>query len=59
MSECTASNYVLMDPVRCDVTASDRVPGFVVANGTLVVAAEARMYSFEDTSPHHLVRTKL
>jgi hypothetical protein len=32
-----------------------RIPGFVVANGTLVVAAEARTYSFEDMSPHQLV----
>jgi hypothetical protein len=32
-----------------------RIPGFVVANGTLVVAAEARMYTVEDLSPHHLV----
>ena len=34
---------------------SFRIPGFVVANSTLLVAAEARLYSWEDTSPHHLV----
>ena len=34
---------------------SFRIPGFTVANTTLVVAAEARLYSYEDLSPHHLV----
>ena len=34
---------------------SFRIPGFVVANTTLVVAAEARLYSHADLSPHHLV----
>jgi hypothetical protein len=34
---------------------SFRIPGFVVANTTLIAAAEARLYSYEDLSPHHLV----
>jgi sialidase-1 len=34
---------------------SFRIPGFVVANTTLVVAVEARLYSYADLSPHHLV----
>ena len=34
---------------------SFRIPGFVVANGTLLAFAEARLYSWEDVSPHHLV----
>ena len=34
---------------------SFRIPGFVVANSTLVATAEARLYSYADMSPHHLV----
>jgi hypothetical protein len=34
---------------------SFRIPGFVVAKSTLVAAAEARLYSYQDMSPHHLV----
>ena len=32
-----------------------RIPGFVVANDTLIAVAEARLYTYADLSPHHLV----